>query len=458
MTSKQQFKEQELACQEFTDQELADQELAAIMLPLIDPQRARREMYWLQIGQALYNTYRSHKNGLNTWIQHTESVVDKTDIPDFMQNAGSIRDTCTRLYPTFLDTTLTVKTLAWYARKDSPVEYANWHQNWCLSSFQRSLSGTAEDLGNAVADKYWLDFVAEPLRWFEFHHHRWVETHGCVGLKRLISTEFNDQYTDPTIHRKLKTVGYKDRIVVEARKRFIPLQLQTQLWSRCTLPQRRTEIWSRFDSSRLRMDDNPKLMGVKNGVLEIVGNRVYFRPGIPEDYLTRSTNIPYRDDYTWEHPDVEACRKWLQQVLVDDLDAFMKLIASYLHRDRTDFRLPILTGDDSKLVVMKLIETIFGADCARTDTIERSKHRLPWIHQSIRMTFVDMTEEESVDQGLKIFFSEMDDKVKNPVLIADGPVTPTNRLMIFPFVDPVDDTFHPHDHAAAFLWMLVQSY
>lgn len=424
----------------FSNEEI---KLAETMLQLIDPQRSCTEVYWTTIGKALHNTHQGHESGLKTWIRHTESSINDSPVPNFMQVEGSIGETCTKLYQAFVDNTITIKTLAWYARKDSPTEYNEWHINWCMPSMQQSFSGSAEDIANAVSDEYWLDFVMKPKRnqWFQFKKHRWYQSDGCVGLKKLISSKFRDNYDDENIRRKLRMVSFKNRVIAEAQERF--------------------------GNERISLDTNSKLIGVSNGVLEIIGDNIHFRHGIPEDYLSKSTNIPYRYDYSWNHPAVQECMEWLNQIFANDLsllNKFMKFAASCLNREKNDKQVAIFTGDDSKLVMIKLFETIFGTDCVRFDISQFSKYQSsrPDLYQSARITFMDISEEESPNRMLEILFGQLNGKVSNPVLIYDDPVTSLNndRVLVFPFAAAVDETYRPKSSifASAFLWITVQHY
>ena len=62
------------------------------------------------------------------------------EVPEYMINSGSLSDTCRGLYHSFSGSTITLNTLAWYARGDSPDRYASWHKEWCMSSMEQALS------------------------------------------------------------------------------------------------------------------------------------------------------------------------------------------------------------------------------------------------------------------------------------------------------------------------------
>jgi phage/plasmid-associated DNA primase len=374
----------------------SEMELAERMIPLINAQRFLRESFWIDIGKALYVADEGGENGLRSWIHHTErALAGITKIPDFMQTAdvlaklgdvptggrafGSLTETCRGLYYTFGNSSITVKTLAWYAREDSPERYANWHRDWCMSSMEQALSGSHTDVAIALHRVYWLDFVYCPIgkgKWFQFKNHRWVEVHQGIELRKAISRDFMKRFEhcrmvlSRQIHdsndeafkgngeitmkkitdliRKLKTVAFKSSIMTEASEHFVN---------------------DRFVSL---LDTNPELTGVINGVLEVVGHHINFRRAKPEDYVSMCTNTIYHENYTWQHPLVKKCMTWFNQVFAIDrslLHHFLKFAASCLKGRNSDKIFPIFTGegDNSKSMIVKLFEATFSSYCIKFD-------------------------------------------------------------------------------------------
>ena len=54
--------------------------------------------------------------------------------------------------------TITYKTLAFYAREDSPSKFKEWHEKWCMHMLKRSLDLGDENLSNAFYRFYFLDY------------------------------------------------------------------------------------------------------------------------------------------------------------------------------------------------------------------------------------------------------------------------------------------------------------
>jgi len=355
----------------------SDMELAERMIPLINNSRYLREAYWMDVGKALYVSGDGSENGLLSWIRHTErAMAGIQNIPAYMLVADNIEDTCRNLYYTFANSPITVKTLAWYAREDSPERYANWHREWCMSSMETALSGYHTDVCVALHRVYWLDFVYCPVgkgKWFQFRNHRWYEMNQGINLRKCISQDFMKRFEstrmilsqqihdsgdetfrtngETTMKRltyiigKLKTVGFKSSIMQEACEHFSQ---------------------DRFVSL---LDTAAELTGVTNGILEAAGAHILFRPAKPEDYISMCANIPYHANFTWKHPLVIECMKWLGQVFTDRslLHHFLKFAASCLKGRNSDKIFPIWTGagDNSKSMIVKLFEASFASYCIK---------------------------------------------------------------------------------------------
>ena len=357
----------------------SDSELCERMLPMIDQKRFFREAFWIDIGRALYMSNEAGENGLRSWIRHTErALVGVTEIPEYMRTAETLADTCGNLYKTFANSSITVRTLAWYAREDSRERYSNWHRDWCMSSMERALSCLHTDVSEALHRVYWLDFAYCPIgkgKWFQFKNHRWFEAHQGIALRKAISSDFMRRFEKAravltqhitssnddsfkanaeisvkkitSLIAKLKTVGFKNSVMMAVCEEFSDEKFMSLL------------------------DSNSDLTGVTNGVLEVLGNHVLFRSAKPEDYVSMCTNVPFSQDYTWKNPLVQECMKWLGQVFGDRplLHHFLKFAASCLKGRNSDKIFPIFTGegDNSKSMIVKLFEATFSSYCIKFD-------------------------------------------------------------------------------------------
>lgn len=377
-------------------------ELAETMASMLSSDRFIKEAFWLDIGKALYASNLGSDNGLMSWIRHTIKALNILQIlPDFLQlkdngeipnqlledklseedqlkllRETAVREHCQNLYYTFESSHVTVNTLAWYAREDSPDRYSNWHRDWCMASMEQALSCSHTDVAVALRKVYWLDFAYCPIGkgvWFQFKNHRWAEVNQGIQLRKIISSDFVRRFeliraqlstnititTDEAVKAngelalkklsmlimKLKTVGFKSCIMTEATEQFVN---------------------DRFISL---LNRNENLTGVTNGVLECIGDHIVHRTAKPEDYVSKCANVPFHAHYNWKHPLVEECMKWMGEVFTDKQlkHHFLKFSASCLRGRNSDKIFPIFSGSghNSKSMIIKLFEATFNSYCIK---------------------------------------------------------------------------------------------
>jgi phage/plasmid-associated DNA primase len=351
-------------------------DFAESLLNILNPNRFLQESFWLDIGRALYNT--DCKNGLQVWTKYTLQVtkslnqlprfITKLNINNLLNQEDIVTEACRQHYDTFGSSHITVKTLGIYAREDDFHKYQEWHKNWCVEAMDIALSCLEVDVCEALYRYHWLDFVYDNYskKWFYFKH-GWQETSDGVLLKKDISNGFMKKFeeirlnltsssnnsedenfkkdADVTLKKlgllisKLKTVPFKAKLMIEAKEKF------------------------EFDRFTSLLNKNKELTGVKNGVLEVLGNDIIFRKAKPEDFVSMSTPVPFHDYFHWKHPLVVECMNWMDQTYGEDLaHHFLKFASSGFIGKNIDKILPILTGngDNSKSMIIKLFECTFG--------------------------------------------------------------------------------------------------
>ncbi|AYV86370.1 MAG: VV D5-like helicase [Solumvirus sp.] len=109
---------------------------------------------------------------------------------------------------------------------------------------------------------------------------------------------------------------------------------------------------------------------LRNGEI-MTGRRgcAIFRPGKPEDFISKSTNISFIDEttkkrYTWDHDLVKALMDWITKVFPDQelREYFLRYSASILRGRNSDKLFMVFTGvgNNSKSMIIKLYEATLG--------------------------------------------------------------------------------------------------
>ena len=82
----------------------------------------------ISIGKALHTAYKGSDVGLKSWINHIQRST--INIPNFVKTVDTLNDACHTLYNNFANNQITFRTLAFFAKKDSPKQYNDWLSNY----------------------------------------------------------------------------------------------------------------------------------------------------------------------------------------------------------------------------------------------------------------------------------------------------------------------------------------
>jgi len=161
--------------------EMTEPEMADRFIQMLSRERIEMDNYWLDIGASLYDVYDGDKDGLRRWIEYTETSDVHTP------------EECEKIYPDFYSSHITIKTLAWFARMDSPKEYEAWHRKWYYDSLQEATSCCHTDVAEALYKVYWLDYACSSVKQritYHFDNNIWLRSDGNHKLKAELSGGF----------------------------------------------------------------------------------------------------------------------------------------------------------------------------------------------------------------------------------------------------------------------------
>ena len=228
---------------------------------------------------------------------------------------------------------LTLRSIIYWSKKDAPEKYNEVRMQSIDYYIERSIdSGLTEsvicDKKRAGITDYDIALVLYQLKkgnytcasiknnqWYEFSNHRWVQIDSGYSLKMVISTELRKLYNTKAEQVSMDMANLSEE---EERKReYLKNRIEKtmEIYTRLakTNDKKNFMIESRdmfYDRDFMaNMDNNPYLLCCSNGVWDFKEN--VFRPGKPEDYLSKSTNIPY-ESIGPKH-----------QKIVDDINDFM---------------------------------------------------------------------------------------------------------------------------------------
>lgn len=326
------------------------------LLPLLSPERFR-EPYNTDIGKAIYYASRGNEEGLILWSKFCE-------LP-----AHSLREG----YSQFTTTTITHRTIAWFALKDDPSNYSQWHSRWCSEAFETSASASHTDVAVIFYKLYWLNFLYSQKRWYYFRDHRFIEDESGEEVRKCFSSNFVKRYEEYRMKLSEKIFQSSDESYRKAGEDLMKrlnvligklknVTYKANLLKECAEQFSRPDIFSKFNS-------NPDLLGIFDGIIDANSKGITFRDGKPEDFVTKFTPISLRREFSKNHINVQIVKKWIRQVFRNKelRRHFWKFSASCL-RGRNSDKLFLIwsgVGDNSKSMIVKLFEAAFGTYCVK---------------------------------------------------------------------------------------------
>lgn len=213
--------------------------------------------------------------------------------------------------------TITRKSILYWAKQDSPEEFTRIRNNSRDYFMEETLiNAVATDwdyamlLYELLKDKYVCSSIVNKT-WYMFKGHRWVIDKGET-LRLIISKDMYNLYQNKlnSIRNEQQHFDHNNPEHEESRKKLkhiadVSIKLKNTATKNNII---REAMVLFYDKNFLdKMDANKYLMCFKNGVVDFKNKE--FREGMPEDYITKCTNINY------EAFDIEKHKETSQEIM-----------------------------------------------------------------------------------------------------------------------------------------------
>lgn len=226
---------------------------------------------------------------------------------------------------------VTIRSIMYWAKQDAFEEYELVKKQTRDYFIDESLNSPTDfDFANVLYQMFKDVYVCNSLvnkSWYVFKKHRWELDRG-QSLRKAISIEMYNVYQERAYQLANEMCHYEDD---DDRKEQMRRRLKSI--SELSMKLRKTndknnimreaaEIFFDPDFDK-NMDSNKWLMCFSNGVVDFK-NKI-FRIGYPQDYITKSTNIPYEpfDKSIHEETSTEIT-KFMEQLFPDpSLNTYM---------------------------------------------------------------------------------------------------------------------------------------
>lgn len=314
---------------------------------ILDPKSA------FDFGEAFYDIEKGERTGLVAWMAVIQGALEKHKAKIQYFTRKNLRRICEESYNRFMRGRINTETIAWYAQRDSPEKYEEWHEDW-----QRKIIYSATDCNDGrVANHfwrcYWLDLKCyhddRKGRWYYFNEHRFRYDKGGLHIKRIIGSDYVGRFVKMRndLREQLQNDGANKSLgefIITSIGKLID-KLTTNRFKSELL--RALEENFSCDNLLDLMDQNPEVLGVPNGVIAATDRDISFREGKPQDYITKQCKVMYRKDFSRDHPTVRDAMLWAQKTFVDPevIDYFWKFMASILRGRNNDKKLMVWSGN-----------------------------------------------------------------------------------------------------------------
>lgn len=267
---------------------------------------------WLMIGWALFNS--SIPSGLYfyTWV----AFSSKWDQFDWDKNVQECLDKWISMsnWETKQNDTksrYTYKSIEWNCKQDNPIAYNKIKSNniddlieKCVKPRERRHIGTDVNLATLAHLLFNNDLICTRMTgtpsWLYFNNHHWNRCEKGVVLSQRIGKDMSDLFskkvTNETNIMMEMISGFDMNTASEEedkRTKYAQVAGDLQMRSKkVSVMAECAELFYDFEGKKQElMDSKPFLLCFNNGVFDIEANKL--RPGIPEDYISLSTNIDY---------------------------------------------------------------------------------------------------------------------------------------------------------------------
>ena len=241
---------------------------------------------WMEIGWILYNIGEGCDEALEQWLEFSARDEDKYD-----------ECICIAEWEKMTKKDYTLGTLKYYAKLDSPELYEEYKQEQGQKHVQNALNGNHYDIAKLMYEEHGTDFVCSSITnktWFYFSGNRWEEIEEGVFLRDKISTDIVEKFAlkgGEFFSQAASTDKANEKKIYENIKNTQNLisKLKNSSYKNGVMRECCDIFYDR--NFKHKLDQNPYLIGFKNGVYDLKMN--IFRNGKPEDYLSKSMNIEY---------------------------------------------------------------------------------------------------------------------------------------------------------------------
>jgi P4 family phage/plasmid primase-like protien len=313
---------------------------------MLSDDRSNNYEEWRNVGLALHNTDDSL---LSVWM-------DFSGKSSKFRKAVDGNGDCKKFWKQFKTPSsgslLTIRSLAYWAKEDSPKEFDAYEREEFKNTLRKSLDKSTFSLAKAFYTKFSDRFVCSSTKtnlWWEFKDNRWNRVDDAYTIKILLSEDFANEYNKEICEMTMqatKVSGMEKEEIQQKLTRICGIveKLMNIVHKKNIIEDAKTLFYDpKFEE---KLDSNIYLIGFENGVYDL--EHKVFRNGRPDDYIHNSTGYAYRkySDTMLFKTNID---NFFEQILPNKSvrDFFKVALATCISGETKEEKLYILTGSGS---------------------------------------------------------------------------------------------------------------
>ena len=335
-----------------------DLEIIFGLIDILNPKRADNYGDWIQLVWCCHNIHNTDDRLLEKVIEFSKKSEKYSDVAE---------EACRQYWNQAKDDGLQEGSLYMWAREDNYEEYNKvlrktvWGKvKKCAVSSYFNPYEVAEITYAMYKNDYICVDVVKNI-WYMFQKQRWKLEAGAMSLRKNISTEVFDYFAQ-------KPTEYMTEADMDNKEKWKALfknasQLRQTAFKENVIKESK-QFFNDPDNVFLEnLDEKRNLIAFENGVLDLDDPNLLFRDGRPDDYISMTTKINYRE-FSEDDPRVIEIRALIKKILPNKnvRNFVLTLIASFLHGSVKSEKFYFWTGSggNGKGTLVTLINMAFG--------------------------------------------------------------------------------------------------
>ena len=335
-------------------------ETAEELVKMLDEKRADDRDNWIEIGWIIHNISEGSKDGFELWNTFSQQCPEKYSYIRCGDEWGHMKN----------EKSFTLGSLKYYAKLDSPEEYAEFCRARLDKMVSRAINGFHNDLAKALYESYSTEYVCaslKPEKWYQFANHHWEPMEEGVELRKKISDDLVHRYS-ALIKDSFDTLRDTHDDDVEKKKEIesrigniykLIKNLKCNTFKNSVMKECKEVFYDKEFLKKLGKDKY--LIALKNGVYDL--KNFVFRDGKPEDYLAYQMPIFYHEFNDFDERVIET-NSFFEKIFPDSKirDYFIDRLAELLTGGNKRKHLYFWTGrgNNGKSILKLLIQKMFG--------------------------------------------------------------------------------------------------